>query len=137
MFKWREEYSCNIEEIDKQHKRLFELGRELYSLVVLDDGYDHYDDIMNILNELKRYAAYHFNYEEELMIKYDFPGFDEQKFTHDAFVRKIKKFEGSDLEGQQKKVLLEVLEFTANWIEKHILKSDMQYKDYLNERGVF
>ena len=26
MIKWKEEYSCNIKEIDKQHKKLFEIG---------------------------------------------------------------------------------------------------------------
>ena len=31
-FEWKDEYSVNVAEIDKQHRRLFEIGARLYDL---------------------------------------------------------------------------------------------------------
>jgi len=38
---------------------------------------------------------------------------------------------------RQRKIGMDLIVFIANWIEKHILVTDMRYKEYLNERGVF
>lgn len=137
MFKWKEEYKCNVGEIDKQHKRLFELGEEIYDIVSLNDGYDHYDDIINALRDMQDYAIYHFEYEEELMDKYGYSDLEAQKIQHKAFVDKIISIEKQDIDSNQRKVCMDLLIFVADWIEKHILKSDMGYKDYLNSKGVF
>jgi len=67
-FEWKDRYSLNIGEIDKQHKRLFEIGARVYDLAVLNDSYDHYDEIMKTLDELLEYTEYHFRYEENIMM---------------------------------------------------------------------
>ncbi len=36
----------------------------------------------------------------------------------------------------RKKIGIELVIFIADWIENHILKSDMEYKDFLNSKGV-
>ena len=68
-FKWKERYKLGIEEIDRQHKNLFDIGARVYDLAVLKDSYDHYDEIMSVLNELLDYTKYHFTYEEDLIKK--------------------------------------------------------------------
>lgn len=136
MFKWKDEYSCNITKVDEQHKRLFEYGNQLYNVISLKDGYDHYDDLMNTLEELKAYTIYHFAYEEELMERYGFAELEKQKIEHNDFINKIVQLNSSDIDENQKKFSIEMLVFVADWIENHILKSDLKYKDYLNELGV-
>lgn len=136
MFKWKDEYSCNIAKIDEQHKRLFDYGNELYEIISLNDGYDHYDELMNTLEELKAYTIYHFSYEEELMEKYEFDGIKDQKVEHKSFIDKIVQLQKIDIDKNQKKFSMEMLIFIANWIETHILKSDLKYKEYLNQLGV-
>ena len=36
-FLWKDDYKIDIEEIDEQHRRLFELGRELYRWIMTED----------------------------------------------------------------------------------------------------
>ncbi|WP_432666194.1 bacteriohemerythrin [Wukongibacter baidiensis] len=136
MFKWRENYSCNIEEIDKQHERLLEIGSDLSSLIRTRDV-DHYDEIIGLLDELKKYTIYHFKTEEDLMEKYGFDGLDEHKQVHQNFIDKVNEVGSEDIDENQKGVTMEILVFIADWIENHILKVDHMYKDFLNEKGVF
>lgn len=137
MFKWRDIYSTNIDEIDKQHKKLLEIGSELSGLIRSRDDEDHYDEIVELLDELKSYTIYHFKAEEELMEKYGYEGLDEHKKTHQNFIDKINEVDGEDIDSNQKGVTMEILVFIADWIEKHILKVDHMYKEFLNDKGVF
>ena len=91
MFDWKESYTVNIAEIDKQHKKLFKLGEDLAVIISLNDGYDHYDEIVNALHELKKYTIYHFDYEESLMKKYNFNGLDTQRKEHNDFIRMLNR----------------------------------------------
>jgi len=88
--KWKDEYSVNIAEIDKQHKKLFELAERVYTMANLDDDYDDYDEIMDVLKELKDYTVYHFGYEEQLMDKYGYERTEAHKIEHHFVVRKFR-----------------------------------------------
>lgn len=136
MFKWRDIYSTNIAEIDKQHKKLLEIGSQLSGLIRSKDDADHYDEIVELLDELKNYTIYHFKEEEELMEKYGYEGLDAHKKTHQDFIDKINEVNSADIDNNQKGITMEILVFIADWIEKHILKVDHMYKDFLNEKGV-
>lgn len=139
MFDWKPEYSLNIAEIDKQHKRLFELAEELYEISKAGDNFDYYDDIMRIFWELRDYTVYHFGYEEKLLEQY---GMDSNyvkmhKLEHGAFVNKMIKFGQQDIDKNEKKILLEVIMFAVDWIEKHIMNTDKKYSSFLNSHGVY
>lgn len=137
MFKWKECYSCNVTKIDQQHKRLFELADEIYSIISINDGYDHFDEIMRAINALKEYTVYHFSYEEEVMAKYEYNALQDHKIEHDMFIMKINSVKEEEIDQKQKEFLMDLLEFIVNWIENHILKTDLKYKDYLNGLGVY
>lgn len=135
-FDWKEIYSVNVEEIDKQHKKLFEIGGRIYDLVQSDDEYDHYDEILVILEELKDYTIFHFDYEEKLMKQYGFEEAEIHSFEHIFFMKKLKKLESLDIDTKQKKVMMELITFIADWISGHILKSDMKYSEFFNGKGL-
>jgi len=137
LFKWKDNYSCNISGIDNQHKKLFEIGSRIFDLVSLNDGYDHYDEIMNILNELKDYTIYHFSYEEELMKEHNYEDYESHKIEHDFFIKKLMRLEKSDLEDNQNEALMKIITFVADWISGHILKTDMKYKTFFNDKGIY
>jgi len=136
IFKWKEAFSCSIPEIDKQHIKLFEIGSELYSIATSKDGLDHYDEIMGILNELKNYTVEHFKYEEIFMAEHNYPGFLEHKREHKNFISKILELENKEIDDNQSKVTLDIIEFIATWIQNHILKNDHKYKAYLLDKGI-
>lgn len=128
IFKWKDNFSIGIEEIDRQHKRLFEIGGEIYNLAILKDGQDHYDEIIALLNSLKDYTVYHFGFEESLMEKYNYDDIDKHKQQHDKFIEKLVEIEAQDIDARQKKVILDILDFIVNWISSHILGTDFKYK---------
>ncbi len=137
MFKWKDNYSCNVEEIDNQHRRLFEIGNNIYELLLLDEKIDKYDDIQKGLMELKDYTIYHFDSEEKLMDKHGYENLENHKIEHIAFIKKIEEFCSKDIDEDQQEAVMDMLTFIANWIEKHILGTDHKYKDFFNEKGVY
>lgn len=135
-FRWKDTYSVNVTEIDKQHRRLFEIGGRVSDLVLANDKYDHFDEIMIILQELKEYAIYHFKYEETLMEKYGFKETDLHKMEHAFFSKKLQRLENKDIDENQKQAVIELITFVSDWIAGHILKSDMKYKEHFNSKGL-
>lgn len=135
MFQWKEDFSCNVKSIDDQHKTLFKIGSKLYSIYSLNDGFDHYDEIMEVLYELKEYTIYHFRYEEELLKKYGYKNLEAHIKQHNAFVDEIISFENEDIDDKQKRITMDMLVFVSNWIENHILKTDKGYIELLNSNG--
>lgn len=135
-FKWRDDFSTGIESIDNQHKHLLEVGSRIYDLAELNDGVDHYDEIMEILAELKEYTIYHFGYEEKLMVQHGFEHYESHKFQHYFVMKKLDKFEKEDIDNRQNETILNLVQFIFDWVTNHILKEDMLYKDFFISKGV-
>lgn len=135
MFKWQEIFSCGIQEIDRQHQRLFEIGRKIYETATLNDECDHYDELAQTLDELIEYTKYHFDYEEKLMEKYNYPGYAVHKIEHAFFIKKVLKIADKDFEENQNQTMMEIVHFVADWITGHILDTDMKYKECLAKNG--
>jgi hemerythrin len=133
-FDWKDSYKVNVEEIDKQHRRLFEIGRKIADLVLINDDFDHYDEIMVILGELKDYTIYHFDQEEKLMERYGYDDLERHKIEHLFVVKKLQKLENKDIDEAQREAVLELIGFISDWIAGHILKTDMNYKDFFSSK---
>lgn len=127
MFVWKDDYNTGIDEIDTQHRQLFKLGSQIFDLVSLDDGFDHYDEIINILNDLREYTIYHFDFEEKYMLSIGYEDFDSHKDLHDKLIDRISNIETKDIDSDQKSISLNLLDFIATWIGNHILKEDFKY----------
>lgn len=132
MFDWKAEYNSGINEVDNQHRKLFALADELYDIVNRKDSFDYHDEIQRVFCELSDYTVYHFQYEEKLMKQagYDFHTLVAHCTEHDEFIRKIKKVAQDDLDKKQRQVVLDVIMFVVDWIEKHILGSDRKYAEF-------
>jgi hemerythrin len=131
-FKWKEEFNLNIEEIDKQHKKLMEIGRKAYDIAIIDDGYDRYDEILEIIDELLEYTKYHFEYEEKMLKDYNYVHVHDQEEEHSFYIYKIKDIASrEDIDENQSKVVLEVIDFLSEWISKHIMVADREYAVFL------
>ena len=53
MFEMKDEYLVGIEMIDEEHRKLFEIAERTYQLLHNDYLSDKYDNISDILQELK------------------------------------------------------------------------------------
>ncbi len=135
-FQWKDRYALGIPEIDRQHGKLFEIGTKVYDLALLNDSYDHYDEIMGVLQELLDYTEYHFNYEEELMKTHNYDGIEQQHKDHSFYVLKIKSISSKDIDENQQKTTIEIVDFLSDWISSHILLSDRNYATFFKEKGI-
>ncbi len=131
-FKWRESYCVNFDEIDNQHKKLFEIGGRVSNLVLAKDAFNHHEEIMDILQQLKDYTVYHFEYEEKQMERCGYEDLENHKMEHAFLVRKLDRLQKKDLEKNQKETILELISFVSDWITGHIMKTDMRFRGALN-----
>lgn len=137
MFSWKEEFELNIDSIDSQHKELLHIGNRVYLLLEqYQEGEDNYDEIINVINELKDYTRYHFKTEEDLFIKYHYPDYEKHKKEHESFIRYINSININSYKEKQKLFLKELMKIIVNWVFHHIITSDYMYKDYLIKQGV-
>lgn len=124
MNSWKDEYITGVELIDEQHKKLIEIADDLYKLLKNQFITDKYDRIVQILNDLKDYAVFHFKSEEEYMISIGYKKYLSHKVEHDDFIAKINSFDLKEIDESQQRYLIEILEFVIKWIDGHILKRD-------------
>ncbi|WML34069.1 bacteriohemerythrin [Clostridium sp. OS1-26] len=130
MFEWKKKYSCNIQIIDDEHKKLFEIGQSIYDLALHKRYVDYYDRILDLIDELKEYTVYHFADEEKIMRLYEYPDFDNHKKIHEDFIEKIENINLNHVDDDQQKAIINLLDFVYVWIEGHILAQDLKVRDY-------
>lgn len=129
---WDESLSVGIQKIDKQHQELVKI---INCLVENEDASGHSEPIAQVLDRMTKYAVYHFETEEALMLEYNYPEYESHRDDHAQFKMKTAKF---CLDALQRKETLpdELLSFLRDWLTHHILQADMKYKPYFLERRV-
>jgi hemerythrin len=132
VFAWKEEYSVGVREIDEQHKRLVAMVNDIHVALAAGKGKDILGEI---LEKLIAYTQSHFVSEEALMAKYDYADLPSHKVAHVKMTKKVlelyKEFAQSDV-----KHSIEVARFLQQWLNKHILETDMKYSSLLKKKGV-
>lgn len=129
MITWKEDFRLGIDEIDKQHKKLFDIANEAYDLLKNEFAIDKYDHIVDIIKELKNYTIYHFDYEENYMKSIGFKKLLSHKVLHDDFKEKINNIDLDKIDQNQDEYIKDILNFLVDWIERHILKDDKLYAE--------
>lgn len=124
MYEFTEDCMIHVEEIDNEHRRLFQMINEAVALV------DSTDDVQviasNLIKNLKDYAATHFAHEEAYMERINDPELELQKKAHAAFTAKINVFEPDTSTPEALRASLKgLLEYLVRWLYRHILSSDM------------
>jgi hemerythrin-like metal-binding protein len=127
---WNEKLVTGVKECDEQHKKLVSLINELYDAMKQGKGKEVLD---KMLDELVKYAGYHFTTEETLMTKYGFPELATHKKEHEAFKAKIKEFLDKKAKGEVT-LTVELMSFLKDWLVKHIMGTDKKYGPFLVEK---
>ncbi len=131
-FKWTEDLSVGDEAIDVQHKTLLYNVNKLSAATTDLKGKDVLHDVINFL---EGYIKDHFSYEEDYMLAYEYPKYEEHKAMHDTFIEKYKEFKLRIAEGNPPSELVsEVQEFVGNWFLNHISIEDQKYEEYINSK---
>jgi hemerythrin len=129
---WNDALSVGIGEFDSHHKRIIALINKLQSSVQRDDDGSV---TREVLAEVSNYTLYHFSAEEDLMEKYNYPGYAEHREKHlELTARTLQLMD--DAYRQKKDVGQEVLEFLVHWLKDHIMVTDKQYTTFFREKGL-
>lgn len=133
MFIWEEKYSIHIAMIDEQHKTLFKIANTIYNELQKDSH--SFDTIIALILEMIDYTKYHFNTEEEMMVKYQYPDLEDHKNQHNRFVDYIDSLSFIDIDENQDHLLRDMVDFLSNWILNHISKTDLKFGNFINEKN--
>jgi len=120
LFTWYNRFSINNEEIDKQHKALFDIFNRLYDNCVERDNYFNFTPI---ILELVEYTNYHFSAEEQYMRDTGYKNIDKHISEHRIFTGTILQLQ-SDGYIKDYEQAKELLIFLRNWILNHIMVED-------------
>ena len=121
--KWTEDYSVKNEVLDNQHKRLFEIINELYTMFANNE---HKEKVGKIITELYKYTIYHFTEEESLLREKGNPLPMSHVQKHQEFTEKVKYFK-LEFETGNKGITYEIMNFLRQWLIQHIQGVDTTY----------
>jgi hemerythrin-like metal-binding protein len=129
LLKWKDAYSMNEKNIDKQHKGLFKLSNEIYDLIEAGvDDYKHFRELFMALND---YGIEHFIYEEMYMEEQGYPNIKEHKAEHREFSDKVREL---CIDIDQETHIKDIGEFVSAWLVQHVLEEDMNYKNFIKAK---
>lgn len=126
MFQFTNDCLIGVEQLDQEHKHLFELINSILDMIHNHYISDRYSQIKDLLEELENYAEQHFGNEEAYMEKIRDPELIIQRSQHVVFRNKVRSWEFKDIDEleAQNDMLEEMMLFLAEWLYQHIIGSD-------------
>lgn len=129
--RWEKRFSVGIHEIDRQHKRLFELIGQLET-VLMDLS------LRNTLKELMEYTETHFSYEQNMLDKAGYPKFESHLDEHERFT--LTAADSYDQINQDLRNInkngARLAAFLRDWLTEHILKTDKRYAKFMEDKEI-
>ncbi|MCF6148198.1 MAG: hemerythrin family protein [Candidatus Kuenenia sp.] len=128
-FEWCDDYNTGLEEIDVQHKKFLQIINSLYEL---DSNSVKNPQAEKLLDELLKYARFHFQSEELLMITYEYPNLYEQKKEHEKLMNELNKIkEETKLSNGD---MAKMLSFLVKWFAGHTTFLDKEMGIYISKQ---
>ncbi len=137
MIQWESQYELGIKSIDDQHKKLIEITGHLSELLTnATNGEDIYDEMVAIIESLTQYTISHFQFEEALFHRYDYPSKEAHIEEHNKLISEISALDLRAIDEDQVAYGKKILKFLITWVFKHISGSDFLYRDLMIKNGV-
>ena len=131
--KWTEEYSTGDDEIDRQHRSLFEYTADFQEVLTAGHGEGAYDGFLEFLSA---YVKIHFGYEEQCMQAARCPAACRNKKEHGHFLTLLEEETARyQAEGYSHEAATALLDMIDDWLASHILRVDTRLRDSLAGRG--
>ena len=128
---WNDKYNLGNEQVDLQHKKLFELVNGLVNACI--DGTDA-DQLRETLDFLVNYTVRHFHFEEELQQQYDYPDYDRHKQLHEDFKKTVGELvERFNQNGSSAELSGDVNKIVVRWLINHIQREDSKIGGHIQK----
>ncbi|WP_020674757.1 bacteriohemerythrin [Geopsychrobacter electrodiphilus] len=129
---WNEKYSVGVTELDEQHKSLIHMINEMHYAMNNDKGQEA---ITSIIEQMFAYMELHFSTEEGYMQQFGYLGLLAHQKSHEEFRSKARDLRERVSAGEFV-LSFEILQFLSDWLQNHILVSDMKYTSLFAEKGL-
>jgi hemerythrin-like metal-binding protein len=128
---WDDNYAIGVEEIDRQHMDFVRLVRRFN--IGIQKGIPMAVQL-RILQELLKYAEYHFTSEENIMLFTKYPDLTSQQSEHSKLLnsleRRIDSYKRAPDHGEQ------LSDFLYEWFVNHTQVEDRKIADYLRQSEI-
>lgn len=119
-FNWSDKYSVGNDELDDQHRTLFDLGNRIIAAPLAEAP----DYCLHMFSYIRK----HFTAEEAHMASIGYPDIADHRVLHDRLIsdynRSVEHGIGDDQAFRKFKI------FLFRWLTEHILEHDRNYFDF-------
>lgn len=134
MITWRDAYNVGVKEVDQQHQELVVKLNVFLDACVNQQGKEKIEETLTFL---KDYTVEHFQSEEVLMKKYNYPEYDVHKKEHDDFIKTVVELEEAiHSKGVTILSTLKLNRTLVDWLLTHISKNDVKIGEFLQVKGL-
>jgi hemerythrin-like metal-binding protein len=121
-----------VAKCDQQHMRLFDIINQLADAMRMGKG----QDVVNqVVTDLLDYTNTHFQEEEALLQKANYPQLEAHQEMHRIFVKKVQSLQSQAQMGKRVNAA-QLLSLIRDWLVNHIQKADKRYSAHLNAAGI-
>ena len=125
---WTQNLSVGISMIDDQHKMWFQKAEDLFEAGKNNRAKEYVGELLEFLDD---YTKKHFADEEKYMLSIKYPGYQEQKAAHTAFITQLNKIKSDyNSSGGNLLVILNANQMILDWLTKHISNMDKQIDEF-------
>lgn len=129
MMKWDPSYATGVDEIDKQHILLFDAVSRLGNEIGKNTPEN---SLRDILDYLRTYSEFHFDFEEQCMSEFKCPTACQNKAAHREFKQLIIEYETVvQRDGPSEQIARQLYKTLALWLVDHICTIDQALKPCL------
>ncbi len=129
---WTPDLAVGVELIDEQHKMWFEKAEKLFEAGKNNQAKEYVGELLRFLDE---YTRKHFGDEERYMLSINYPGYNEQKAAHTAFIAKLDDLRKEyDKSGGNLMVILNANRMVLDWLTQHISNMDKKIGEFAKKQ---
>jgi hemerythrin len=96
---------------------------------------NEHEKISEALNEMTLYALSHFKNEEEYMMSFAYPEYQQHKEEHKNFIMTTVDF-CKRVMNRDYNIVDDLFEYLKQWLAEHIQGSDKQFTECFNKNGL-
>lgn len=128
---WKESFRIGDDLIDGQHETFFHMLAEAEESLVRGSA----EGVGRHLNFLAAYAVMHFRDEERLMSLSHYPGLEEHRRIHQAFVARVANLLRTYETDPGAVTAQQILPMIRDWLAFHIMGMDKQFQPWVERMG--
>ncbi len=125
---WNDKLNTGIAEIDEQHRQFFAILNRLQAAF---GSFAERGVLVDTFTELIEYLRVHFDTEEALLERCNYPDLPLHREHHARFTGEVTELFRAYLRDAAG-ITRTTIGFLQEWLTNHIMNEDMKYKDYLS-----